>query len=73
MSIFVNVGGVDGFGFVFTDQFDDGAFVVFAAVGEPLDYADYYDDEEGDDAVVWETFLVWLGECVGGGGEKRIG
>ena len=67
MADFVHVGGVDGFRFVvvFTDQFDDGAFVVFAAVGEPLDYADYYDDEEGDDAVVWKGCQCWLGK--GGG------
>lgn len=46
------VGGVDGF-FSLADEFQDGAFVVFAAVDKPLHYAYDDDDEECDDAVVW--------------------
>lgn len=39
-------------------ELDDGAFVVFAAVDEPLDHADDDDDEESYDAVVWAFLLV---------------
>lgn len=55
------------------DELDDGTLVVLAAVGEPLHHADYDDDEEGDDAVVWGGvgLLVavdgwWMGGCMDG-------
>ena len=37
---------------VFSYQFDLWSFEVFAAVDEPLEYANNDDDEEGDDAVI---------------------
>lgn len=46
------VGSVDCF-LSFADQFDDGTFVVSAAVDVPLHHAYDDDDEEGYDAVVW--------------------
>ena len=48
---------------VLTHQVDLRAFVIFAAVDEPLDDADDDYDEEGNDAVIWKDGDVSEVDC----------